>query len=211
MRLRDGESNMLAGLIQEEDSNTLTTFPGLSQIPVLRALFGNNNGTLTQNDIVMIVTPHIVRSHELTAEDLKPMYVGTQQNFGAGTAPQLISPNAPPPPGDGRDGGRGAADWWRSRGAAAGGRHERQSADDHDEPADRWGRAAAADESVARRRHRPGRAREQLGRPRGAGGRSAGHPDDAVDPGDGGRDAVHRADHDDQRLADRIDHGHAHV
>ncbi len=46
----------------------------------------------------MIVTPHIVRSHELTAADVQPLYVGTGQNFGAGTPPSLFPPGAPPPP-----------------------------------------------------------------------------------------------------------------
>ena len=89
LRLRDGESNLLAGLIREEDdANTLQSFPGITQIPLLRSLFGNTQSTdARQTDIVMIVTPHIVRSHELTADDLKPMYVGTGQNFGAGSAP----------------------------------------------------------------------------------------------------------------------------
>jgi general secretion pathway protein D len=98
MRLRDGESNMLAGLVGEEDNSTLTSFPGIMQIPILRSLFGNTNSTNTTTDIVMVVTPHIVRSHDLTTQDLKPLYVGTGQNFGAGAAPTLISPDAPPPP-----------------------------------------------------------------------------------------------------------------
>jgi hypothetical protein len=46
----------------------------------------------------MIVTPHIIRSREITTDDLKPLYVGTSTNLGAGGAPSLISPGAPPPP-----------------------------------------------------------------------------------------------------------------
>ncbi len=42
----------------------------------------------------MLLTPHIIRSHDLTAADLQPMYVGTNQNFGAGGPPPLISPDA---------------------------------------------------------------------------------------------------------------------
>jgi general secretion pathway protein D len=98
LRLRDGESNLLAGLLSQDDTTTLTSFPGIMQIPLLRSLFGNTNSTGQTNDIVMIVTPHIVRSHELTTQDLRPMYVGTGQNFGGGSVPTLISPDAPPPP-----------------------------------------------------------------------------------------------------------------
>jgi general secretion pathway protein D len=97
MRLRDGESNLLAGLIREEDRRTIEGLPGINRIPLLRSLFGNSESNRDQSDIVMIVTPHIVRSRELTAEDLKPLYIGTNQNFGAGSTPTLISPGAPPP------------------------------------------------------------------------------------------------------------------
>jgi general secretion pathway protein D len=97
MRLRDGESNLLAGLVKETDTKTNTSLPGVLHIPILRSIFGNQNNSLDQSDVVMIVTPHIVRGHDLTANDLKPMYVGTGQNFGGNGMPQLISPDVPLP------------------------------------------------------------------------------------------------------------------
>jgi general secretion pathway protein D len=98
MRLRDGESNLLAGLIREEDRELARSLPGISQIPILRSFFGNTTSTSDSSDIIMIVTPHIIRSREITTDDLKPLYVGTSTNLGAGTTPSLISPTAPPPP-----------------------------------------------------------------------------------------------------------------
>lgn len=98
MRLRDGESNLLAGLIKDEERRVQEGFPGINDIPILRSIFGNQDATHEQSDLVMIVTPHIVRSREITTEDLKPFYIGTGQNFGAGSAPSLISPDAPPAP-----------------------------------------------------------------------------------------------------------------
>jgi type II secretory pathway component GspD/PulD (secretin) len=98
MRLRDGESNLLAGLILEEDRETARSLPGINRIPILRSLFGNTDSANEQTDVIMIVTPHIIRGREITAADLAPFYVGTSNNLGAGTAPTLISPNAPPPP-----------------------------------------------------------------------------------------------------------------
>jgi general secretion pathway protein D len=98
MRLRDGESNLLAGLIKEEDRELAKSLPGINRVPILRSLFGNTVGTNDQSDIIMIVTPHIIRSREITADDLKPLYVGTTTNLGAGTTPTLISPAAGPPP-----------------------------------------------------------------------------------------------------------------
>jgi general secretion pathway protein D len=99
LRLRDGESNLLAGLIREQNSRTNTGIAGLARVPFLRGIFGNVNETIDQSDVVIIVTPHIVRSHELTVNDLKPMYVGTGQNFGPPGPPPLISPEAPLPAG----------------------------------------------------------------------------------------------------------------
>ena len=97
MRLRNGESNLLAGLIREEERETVRGLPGIVNIPILRSLFGNTDTSKDSSDLVMIVTPHIIRSREIQANDLKPFYIGTGQNFGAGSTPTLISPDAPPP------------------------------------------------------------------------------------------------------------------
>lgn len=97
LRLRDGESNMLAGLTSDEDTTTYRTLPGMSRVPGLRNIFGWQDSSHDQTDIVMIVTPHIIRGHELTADDLKPVWVGSTSNIGGGTPPALISPGAPPP------------------------------------------------------------------------------------------------------------------
>jgi general secretion pathway protein D len=94
LRLREGESNLLAGLIREEDRRTISGIPGLIRVPLLNSLFANNNNSSDQSDIVMLLTPHIVRTHELTVSDLAPIYIGTQTNIGLGGPPPLI---APPP------------------------------------------------------------------------------------------------------------------
>jgi general secretion pathway protein D len=104
LRLREGESNLLAGLLRDEQRSLLTGFPGLINVPVLRSLFGQSNDDINQSDIVMLLTPRIIRTHELTAEDLAPIYIGTQANVGLGGPPPLIAPpaagvEAPPAPG----------------------------------------------------------------------------------------------------------------
>jgi general secretion pathway protein D len=93
IRLRDGESNLVAGLIRDDDRKTLRGLPGISSIPLLRTLFGSTDDQVDQTDIVMIITPHIVRGHELTPDDLRPQYVGAGQSVG-GPTPPLISPEA---------------------------------------------------------------------------------------------------------------------
>jgi type II secretory pathway component GspD/PulD (secretin) len=96
LRLREGESNLLAGLLREEDRRSLRGFPGLLRLPVFRQLLSDNDQSIQQTDIVMLLTPHIVRTHELTAQDLAPIYIGTQQNLGLGGPPPMIAP--PPEP-----------------------------------------------------------------------------------------------------------------
>jgi general secretion pathway protein D len=100
LRLRDGEPNLLAGLLREDERKSLTGFPGLLRMPVIQQLFGNTDSQIRQTDIVMLLTPRIVRSHELRAADLAPIYVGPQSNFslGAGPPPLIsVQPAAEPP------------------------------------------------------------------------------------------------------------------
>jgi len=94
LRLREGESNLLAGLLRDDQRKVLTGFPGLIRVPGLRSLFGATSDEVIQTDIVMLLTPHIVRTHELTVDDLTPIYIGTQQNVGLTGPPPLIQ--APP-------------------------------------------------------------------------------------------------------------------
>ena len=93
---------MIAGLLRDEDRSTSRTVPGLSGIPLIRYILGNSDSRIDQTDIVMIITPQIVRGHDMTADDVRPKYVGTGQNMSTTGAPQLMSPEAlgttPPAP-----------------------------------------------------------------------------------------------------------------
>ena len=70
LRLRDGESNLLAGLLSQEERQILKGFPGLLRLPILKQLFSANDESAQSTDIVMLLTPHIVRTHRLTQEDV---------------------------------------------------------------------------------------------------------------------------------------------
>jgi general secretion pathway protein D len=101
LRLRDGESNLLAGLLQTTDTKGVSGFPGLIHVPFLSDLFAGNTVTSNQTEIVMLLTPHIVRAHEITETDLRPIFIGSQQNLGIGGPQPLIAPQQPdaaPPP-----------------------------------------------------------------------------------------------------------------
>jgi general secretion pathway protein D len=101
LRLREGESNLLAGLMQQNSTHNLSGLPGFTKVPVLKQLFSNNDNRDEDTDIVMLITPHIVRSQEVTPEDLASIYIGTQQNVGLTSAPPLISAQPEAQPGGG--------------------------------------------------------------------------------------------------------------
>jgi general secretion pathway protein D len=94
LRLRDGESNLISGLLRDDERRSMRGFPGLVSLPVLKQLFSDNDNNISQTDLVMLLTPRIIRTHEYTARDLSPIYVGTNQNFGLTGPPPLIA--APP-------------------------------------------------------------------------------------------------------------------
>jgi len=96
LRLRDGESNLLAGLLREDERRSLRGFPGILRLPVLQQLFADNDTNIRQTDIVMLLTPRIVRSHQLTAGDLSPIYIGTQGNMAVGGPPPIFGGAAEP-------------------------------------------------------------------------------------------------------------------
>jgi general secretion pathway protein D len=90
LRLRDGESNLLAGLLREDERRSLTGFPGVMRLPIVKQLFSNNDNTIKQTDIVMLLTPRIIRTHDLNARDLSPIYIGTQSNMSLTGPPATI-------------------------------------------------------------------------------------------------------------------------
>ena len=92
IRLRDGESTLLAGLLREDERRAIKGIIGLIHVPGIRSLFSSNDNSIAQTDIVMLLTPHVVRTHELRQQDVNPIYIGTQQNLGLGGPPPLIAP-----------------------------------------------------------------------------------------------------------------------
>jgi general secretion pathway protein D len=92
IRLKDGETNFLAGLIRTDETNSETGLPGLSDIPVLRALFGKTTVDIKRTDVMLTLTPHIIRTPDVTPADLAPIWVGTESNLTfRGGSPRIES------------------------------------------------------------------------------------------------------------------------
>ncbi len=100
IRLEDGETSLLAGLIQKDDKKTLSGLPGISEIPFLRRLFSSTETKNDSTDVVMLVTPHIIRMPNITEQNLEPLYVGTANNPSVGgsqPSPFAAGPAVAPP------------------------------------------------------------------------------------------------------------------
>ncbi|HEV7516706.1 MAG TPA: cohesin domain-containing protein, partial [Thermoanaerobaculia bacterium] len=92
IRLKDGETNFMAGLIRTDESSNDTGLPGLSEIPVIGRLFADKRTQHQRTDVILTITPHIIRQAEITQEDLLPIWVGTESNISfRGATPRLES------------------------------------------------------------------------------------------------------------------------
>jgi general secretion pathway protein D len=98
IRLRDGETNMLAGLIRDEERHSLDGLPGLSDLPMVGHLFGHTTKSTSQTDIILTLTPHIIRVLDLTEADLRPFRVGRDSLAPIAELPLLPPVEAPKPP-----------------------------------------------------------------------------------------------------------------
>jgi general secretion pathway protein D len=110
IRLKDGEVSLLGGMLQQQDAQSLTGIPGLSQIPILKYLFSQKNTEVMDSEIVFAVIPHIVRRKDFNEFNGRTLDVGTANSIhlrhAPGRVPNLDSANesgivpAPKPSGE---------------------------------------------------------------------------------------------------------------
>ena len=120
IRLKDGEVNLLGGIFEQQELKTLSGIPGLAQLPFFKYLFGSEDTKSTDNEIVFILVPHILRGPDLTPFNERAIDVGMGTTGGVwlregprvrpaaatgsdapaatpGTAPAATAPAAQPP------------------------------------------------------------------------------------------------------------------
>jgi len=103
IRLKSGESSLLAGLIRRDKTKGVTKTPLLGDIPLLGRLFRNETATDKDIDLVLTLTPQIIRFPDIRAEDLAPVWVGTESRISfSGTSPRVRSGRATRGPFDDR-------------------------------------------------------------------------------------------------------------
>ena len=97
VRLKEGEPNILAGLIERTDTNNVNGIPGLGEIPLTRYLFSDNSHEVEEDETLIVMTPHILRLPSLTAANLQSMAAGTDSNVRVYRGEEEAAPAAPAP------------------------------------------------------------------------------------------------------------------
>jgi general secretion pathway protein D len=104
LRLHDGETQVLAGLISDEDRRTASRVPGLGDMPVIGHLFSQTNKNRVKTEIVLLITPHVVRTLKRPEVHVTEFSSGTEASFegampaGVGPAPPAPAPEPQPSP-----------------------------------------------------------------------------------------------------------------
>ncbi len=106
-RLADGEVNLVGGILEDTESQSLSGYPWISKIPLLKYLFGQDNKQHNETEIVFAITPHIIRSQVVTEESAQSISIGTGNSIElrrkepapsaatAQAAPQTPGPGGP--------------------------------------------------------------------------------------------------------------------
>jgi len=110
LRLKDGETQVLAGLISDEDRSTASRIPGLGDLPLLGRLFSSQRDERSKTEIVLLITPRVLRSDATRQPALTEFRGGTENSIGGGFAtpysaafeqtPPVLVPATPNPPAD---------------------------------------------------------------------------------------------------------------
>ena len=95
VRLKDGEVNILGGLLEETDSDVRNGWPGFAKIPFLRYFFSGDTIEHQENEILIVLIPHIVRIPTMTTENLRSIASGTDTNAEVHLENEVMAPPVP--------------------------------------------------------------------------------------------------------------------
>ncbi len=92
IRLKDGETNLLAGLLKDEERKTMRGIAGIKSIPILGSLFSNTNQTIQQSEVILTITPYIIRPFKISDFDSEPIWVNLYTSPSAAAAGAMRMP-----------------------------------------------------------------------------------------------------------------------
>ena len=91
IRLKDGEANLMGGIMEDQQTKQLSGIPGLAQIPILRYLFGQTTQDHSENQIVFAIVPHIIRATDVNEINQRAIDIGTATTIELHRAPRPVS------------------------------------------------------------------------------------------------------------------------
>jgi general secretion pathway protein D len=97
IRLKDGEANLLGGIMEDQQTKSLAGIPGLAQIPILKYLFGQTSTDHSENEIVFAIVPHIIRGSDVNELNQRELEIGTGSNIQLRYNHRLAVPAAQAP------------------------------------------------------------------------------------------------------------------
>lgn len=93
IRLKEGETNIVGGFIEDEVRKNVIGFPGLSKIPLLGNLFGSTKNEIKQKDLIFSITPRVIRRLDVSAADQGAIWTNMQSTPGSETSPGVRGPD----------------------------------------------------------------------------------------------------------------------
>jgi general secretion pathway protein D len=102
IRLKDGEVNLLGGILEDQQTKSLSGIPGLASVPILKYLFSQTNTEHRENEIVFVLIPHIIRGQDYSKQNIEMLDVGTAnalelRRISKPVAPATVPATAPVP------------------------------------------------------------------------------------------------------------------
>lgn len=98
IRLKEGEVNIVGGLVQRTESKTIEGWPGLAKLPLLRYLFSHDKTDHQEDEVLIVLTPRIVRIPEWTKANLRSLYSGSETNVQVKRESEIRAPVQQAPP-----------------------------------------------------------------------------------------------------------------
>jgi len=81
IRLKEGESNLIGGLLEDQNNKDVSGTPGLGEVPLIKYLFSTQKQTLEHDEIVFLITPHLVRTMQVNPASLRQVDIGTGESI----------------------------------------------------------------------------------------------------------------------------------
>ena len=92
IRLQEGEVSILGGLAERQQTKSITGWPGLSHLPLLHYLFSGEDVNSSENEVLIVVTPRLVRTRELAQERLQALSIGTDAEIALRQQDDVAAP-----------------------------------------------------------------------------------------------------------------------